>query len=392
MSKADTRPPVVFISYSHDSEDHKAWVLGLAQKLVRDHGIDVIIDKWNRKLGADANHFMRDSIEKADRVLMICTEAYVQKAEEGKGGVGYEAMIIDAELARDLGTSKFISIIRQTTGAVRQPAFMGMRFWADLSKDFDGKRQEWDDLVSDIHKMPPPTKPPLGRAPKPLPVAHVISLSGSASATSNARGTLTVTRAKDIPQKSDMPSLSEAKQQLLVAASEDPNGRLIMAGTQGGLIVQTNGQKFGRKGNPRSDALMKRAVDGLCTDGLLEPCGHRGEVFRVTHKGYQVAQGEDTLQKPDAPSLSDATQQLLMAASEDSNGRLIKVGTQGGLIVQTNGQEFGRKGDARSEALMERAVKDLCARGLLEPIGHKGEIFKVTQEGYEEADRLRKDG
>jgi len=45
-----------------------------------------------------------ESVAWADRVLMICTEAYVRKADEGKGGVGYEAMIVTGELVKDLGT------------------------------------------------------------------------------------------------------------------------------------------------------------------------------------------------------------------------------------------------------------------------------------------------
>jgi len=35
--------PKVFISYSHDSEEHKAWVADLARFLIS-NGIDVVID------------------------------------------------------------------------------------------------------------------------------------------------------------------------------------------------------------------------------------------------------------------------------------------------------------------------------------------------------------
>ena len=44
---------------------------------------------------------------------MVCTETYVKKADEGKGGVGYEAMIVTGELVKNLGTSKFIPIVKQ---------------------------------------------------------------------------------------------------------------------------------------------------------------------------------------------------------------------------------------------------------------------------------------
>ena len=38
--------PVVFVSYSHDSEAHKAWVLKLATDL-RSNGVDAILDVWD---------------------------------------------------------------------------------------------------------------------------------------------------------------------------------------------------------------------------------------------------------------------------------------------------------------------------------------------------------
>lgn len=44
--------PKVFISYSHDSEEHKEWVLELATNL-RKHGIDVILDQWELAVGKD---------------------------------------------------------------------------------------------------------------------------------------------------------------------------------------------------------------------------------------------------------------------------------------------------------------------------------------------------
>ena len=46
----DTPPtPTVFISYSHDSSEHKVWVAALAQDL-RKHGIDAILDQWHLRL------------------------------------------------------------------------------------------------------------------------------------------------------------------------------------------------------------------------------------------------------------------------------------------------------------------------------------------------------
>ena len=71
--------PKAFLSYSHDSLDHKKWVLDLATRL-RSNGVESIIDQWSLGPGDDLPHFMEQNLATADRVLMICTENYVQKA------------------------------------------------------------------------------------------------------------------------------------------------------------------------------------------------------------------------------------------------------------------------------------------------------------------------
>jgi hypothetical protein len=44
--------PKVFISYSHDDMEHKLWVKELAT-LLRSHGVDIILDQWDLRLGSD---------------------------------------------------------------------------------------------------------------------------------------------------------------------------------------------------------------------------------------------------------------------------------------------------------------------------------------------------
>lgn len=157
--------PKVFISYSHDSPEHKQWVSELAARL-RNNGIDAILDQWDLGLGDDITRFMERGIVDADRVLVICTDKYVSKANAAKGGVGYERMIVNAELVQNLGTDKFIPIIRQAYGKKKTPTFLGTRVYADFTNDsqFDAKCEE---LIRDLHDMPIVEKPPLGRNPFP---------------------------------------------------------------------------------------------------------------------------------------------------------------------------------------------------------------------------------
>jgi hypothetical protein len=84
--------PKVFISYSHDSVNHKKWILELATR-IRNNGIDAIIDQWELQPGDDLPYFMKTHLSDSDKIIMVCTEKYVKKANAGTGGVGYEKMI-----------------------------------------------------------------------------------------------------------------------------------------------------------------------------------------------------------------------------------------------------------------------------------------------------------
>ncbi len=155
--------PNVFISYSHDSPSHKQWVAELAARL-RGDGIDAVLDQWDLSPGDDVTKFMEDGLGQSDRVLVICTEPYVRKADAGEGGVGYERMIVTAELVRNLGTQKFIPVIRQKAEMPALPKFLGYRLYVDLSRE-ENHEDQYEVLLRELHKQPAIHKPPLGTNP-----------------------------------------------------------------------------------------------------------------------------------------------------------------------------------------------------------------------------------
>lgn len=163
MAPEATSTPTVFISYSHDSREHKQWAAQLATALMENH-VQVIFDQWDLEPGDDVPKFMERAVKAADRVLMICSEPYVRKANDGKGGAGYEAMIVTGELVRDLGTRKFIPIIRQGSGDPVVPDCVSTRLWVDFSQDeeFDSALKS---LLKTIHQAQQLTKPALGPDP-----------------------------------------------------------------------------------------------------------------------------------------------------------------------------------------------------------------------------------
>ena len=142
------KTPKVFVSYSHDSDEHKEWVLQLSTKL-RQNGVDATLDQWDLGAGDDMTLFMEKGVRDSDRVLVICTDAYVRKADAGEGGVGYERMIITAQLVRDVGTAKFIPIIRQSSNAKKVPIFLETRVYIDFT-DEDKFDEKFDDLLREI--------------------------------------------------------------------------------------------------------------------------------------------------------------------------------------------------------------------------------------------------
>jgi hypothetical protein len=89
------------------------------------------------------------------------------------------------------------------------------------------------------------------------------------------------------------------------------------------------------------------------------------------------------------PALSKAAQELLIEASQDPHGVIMTLETFSGAHVQTNNHEFVEAGDSRSAAKWRGAVDDLYRSGLVEDRTGKGEVFFMTDQGYEQADRLK---
>ena len=154
--------PKVFISYSHDSQEHKKWVLDLATRL-RNTGVDAIIDQWELKPGDDLPHFMETHLANSDYVLMICTDRYVKKANSGVGGVGYEKMIITSDLIKNIDSNKVIPIIRQS-GTHNVPTFLMTKLFIDFSRT-DEFEFSYDELIRTVHNSPLYVKPEIGNNP-----------------------------------------------------------------------------------------------------------------------------------------------------------------------------------------------------------------------------------
>jgi ppGpp synthetase/RelA/SpoT-type nucleotidyltranferase len=89
--------------------------------------------------------------------------------------------------------------------------------------------------------------------------------------------------------------------------------------------------------------------------------------------------------------LSKEAIELLKAAAEDEQGQILKLSFIGGRIVQAGVKQYGKDG-ARESSRWGAALNELLAQKLIEVRGHKGEVFSLTDAGWELAEKLAQDG
>jgi hypothetical protein len=160
----ENQSPKVFLSYSWDSDQHKTWVLNLADKLVA-NGVNVTLDQYELKLGRNLTHFMERAVQDADKVLLIMTENFKLKAEGRQGGVGYEYSMINAEWYQNqTDNTKFIPVLRGEDRTASTPIFVNAFINLDMRKD-----SEWDnnieELLRTIYNQLKIVKPKIGKRP-----------------------------------------------------------------------------------------------------------------------------------------------------------------------------------------------------------------------------------
>lgn len=166
--------PKVFISYSQDNEEHKAWVLKLATNL-RTHGVNAILDQWDLRLGNDLRFFMEQGLSSASLVLCVCSENYVNKVNNGNGGAGYEGMIMTQDLLSNANLDYIIPIIRNNSSNKKTPLAFGSRLYIDFTDDTE-YFTNYQSLLERIYGEDITRKPPLGENPFDGSVARKISI------------------------------------------------------------------------------------------------------------------------------------------------------------------------------------------------------------------------
>lgn len=102
--------PIVFISYSHDSAEHKAHVGRFAAFLRRRIGLDVRLDQWDDNVRRDWALWATRLFNAADFVIVIASPDFRKRADgeapsdEGRGAQ-FEAAMLRNSLTKDHGAA-----------------------------------------------------------------------------------------------------------------------------------------------------------------------------------------------------------------------------------------------------------------------------------------------
>lgn len=162
LGKIPEDHPVVFISYSWDSEEHKNWVLKLSEDLSK-KGIYVLLDQYLED-GSMLPAYMDLGLDRANKVLIIGTEKYKMKCYEPSSGVAFEDCIIRNNISQNIGTKKFIACLRHGDFKKSFPIYIGTNKGHNFSKDENYDR-ELDSLCRAIYGKPLHQRPKLGEIP-----------------------------------------------------------------------------------------------------------------------------------------------------------------------------------------------------------------------------------
>lgn len=147
----------VFISYSWDSIEHRDWVASLTNTLRETYGIDASFD--GSENFANLYQMMVDKIQSVDKVVIVVTKNYTDKANSHSGGVGTETQLLYQSAFHH--PQKILVVMKEKADL---PFYLNGFQYTDFSQgNFD---KNIEDLVRRIQDVPPYVMAPITSTPK----------------------------------------------------------------------------------------------------------------------------------------------------------------------------------------------------------------------------------
>lgn len=127
----DHAPPRVFISYAHDSPEHKDLVRRFATFLHGRIGLDVSLDQWDDNRRRDWSLWAIEQLTTADFIVIIASPDYQRRADglappdEGRGS-HFETAIIRDRMTKNLRleTERILPVVLPGRSIDEIPAFL----------------------------------------------------------------------------------------------------------------------------------------------------------------------------------------------------------------------------------------------------------------------------
>ncbi|MGD9567049.1 MAG: toll/interleukin-1 receptor domain-containing protein [Sedimentibacter sp.] len=160
-----------FVSYSWDSKSHQQWVLDLTNDL-RKKGINATMDIFETQLQTiNLNTMMVSKIKSCDYIIIVLTENYAKKADDLKGGVGFETILTMPYLRENMG--KIILLMRHQGDYTKVFPFHYKDVYAiDFSDDIEYE-DKLDELIYKIYNVPIYEMAELGPIPNLMPKTNI---------------------------------------------------------------------------------------------------------------------------------------------------------------------------------------------------------------------------
>lgn len=139
------------------------------------------------------------------------------------------------------------------------------------------------------------------------------------------------------------------------------------------------------------------------TRGIYETYDDLGEFRKKFFRQLQLKINEDEIftkevvkeiddpaqgLKSSAPQLSKEAQILLKEACQEPSGMIFCLKSSGGTEIGTNDKNLIPDQARRTVAKWEAAIEELVTNGYILDAGSKGEVFEVTDKGFQLADTL----
>ena len=276
-SNSDVVSPRIFICYRRDDSAYPSQ--SIYDTLVSHFGKEsVFFDVDTIPVGLDFHGFLNEAVVQCDVLLAVIGDHWLNmRDEKGQRRIDNPDDFVHIEIEAAL--SRNIPVIPVLLGraAVPKPQELPPTL-KELSRRQATEVRHGRDFRSHLERLI-----------RDIEQAFSVAKQQSTIASPLAAANFVETEADEL---ADYELSAEARKLLVTAAAAD--GQVLYCRSSSGCNTQAGSQILNEPHNPRSEATWEQAIQDLVACGLLVERGHKGQVFEVTAKGYEVA---DVLQK-----------------------------------------------------------------------------------------------